>query len=135
MPNQQAVTALATEIARIYNSSLPVPDTSLPIETQRQMAAAMADIRNKNNSMAAQLATAINVFVKKSTVKVNLPWNKLRVMLNGRFSPVVKLSSLDIVWCQNHPGLSKTLSEESEIVLSPPNDTVSIDIENTNAII
>ena len=65
MPNQQAVNQLANTLADIYNDMLPEP-------TSDAMEAAMDEIRDKHQQIANRMAAAINTFVKKSTVTIDI---------------------------------------------------------------
>ena len=131
MPNAQAVEALSNALADILNSSLPTPNPSLPQETQQEMASAMEEIRQRNISMGAEIAGAINTFVKKSTVQTKVDWDIIRMLLNGKFRPIVKIRLEDIVWCQNNPGVAKLLSHEASVSVTSDNvQTVYLNTKN-----
>lgn len=97
MPGPQAVNELAGALTTILNSSLPTTDTSLPQDTQNAINDAMNQIRDKNYQMAQQIATAINAFVRKSTVRVTIPYTAIRDLLFAKLHPNVFLSNDDVI--------------------------------------
>ena len=127
MPNQQAVNQLANTLADIYNDMLPEP-------TSDAMEAAMDEIRDKHQQIANRMAAAINTFVKKSTVTIDIPWPKIKQLLEQKLTPEIFMNKADMTWCNLRPTQVRRLRNDSIIELETYAGTMVVTVSKTNGI-
>lgn len=128
MPNYQAIGQLATSIANAFNDMLPEPTTP-------EMQDAMEDIRTKNTQLASTIANAINTFLGRQTIQINLSWTDLRPLILDKLGNRAFMNHADIQYCVDNPLISKALTSGTRVEVYQSGGTESITLVQHNAIV
>ncbi len=128
MPNYQAIEQLSTAIADAFNNMLPEPTTP-------EMQDAMDDIRTKNTQLASTIANAINVFIGRQTIQMNLSWTDLRPLILDKLGNRAFINHADIQYCVDNPYTTRGLSHGTRIEVNQSGGTESVTLVQHNAII
>ena len=134
MPDTAAVNTLANAITAAFDSIIPETDQTLPEDTRNAIDTAMNKIKENNRQLADALADAINTFVKKSKVKITVPWTTLQPMIIGKVVVSTRIKQADVDMCKSYPSMSHPLDTTVITRYSGGEGTSSVVIEQDNAI-